>query len=259
MNDSHSYAGSGVPRVPRPHVAPPPPSVTPRARRQLPVWVVALIIICCLIEGGLFLAELFGYRVSVVLPGRTGFALPGTGSYRIGVPIRQYVYGLFGFWSPQFHAGHGLYPGQPALMFLTYGLLHSGLLHLSMNMLSLAAIARELNWLIGARRMAVVYLVSQIIAALVFALMAPKAGPMVGASGAIFGLAGALVGHAAVSGWRRQRPLGQLWRGVGLMVVLNVALTVLMPSIAWQAHLGGTLAGLAMGAWTGLRSSPRRT
>ena len=36
-----------------------------------------------------------------------------------------------------------------------------------------------------------------------FALMAPEAGPMIGASGAIFGLAGALIGHAAVSGWRR--------------------------------------------------------
>jgi rhomboid protease GluP len=80
---------------------------------------------------------------------------------------------------------------------------------------------------------------------------------MIGASGAIFGLAGALIGYAAVTGWRRRRPLGQLWRGVGLMVVLNVALTVLMPSIAWEAHLGGALAGLAMGAAMAMRHNPR--
>lgn len=251
--DNLPVRSSGVPHVARPRSGPPS-----RARRQLPVWVVVLIAACCLIEGGLFLAELFGLRVAIFVPGRTGFALPGAGGYRVGIPIRQFVYGLFGFWSPQFHAGHGLYPGQPAVMFLTYGLLHSGLMHLGMNMLSLAAVARELDRLIGSRMMALVYLVSQIAAALLFALMAPDAGPMVGASGAIFGLAGALIGHAAVSGWRRHRPLGQLWRGVALMVVLNVALTVLMPSIAWQAHLGGTLAGLAMGAWTGMRANPRR-
>ena len=40
------------------------------------------------------------------------------------------------------------------------------------------------------------------------------------------------------------------------MAVLNVALTVLMPSIAWQAHLGGTLAGLVMGV--AMAFGPRR-
>lgn len=202
----------------------------PRRNRRPPPWVTWLIVLCCVIELLAQAAPILGY-----------------GGLRTVMDL------LGGFWSALLHGGRGIYPGQPALMFLTYGLLHGGLMHLAMNMISLAAIARDLNRLIGPRWMAAIYGVSQIAAAALFAVMAPNAGPMVGASGAIFGLAGGLVGYAAVIGWRRQRPLGPLWRGVGLLLVLNVALTVLMPSIAWQAHLGGALAGLAIGVGLAMR------
>lgn len=226
----------------------------PRSRTSLtlPRWVIVLIVICCLIEGALALCDLTGTGFPVRMQGFGGL------TYYVTLPVRQAVFAVLGFWSPQFHALHGVYPGQPALMFFSYGLLHSGLAHLGMNMLSLAAVGRELHRLIGARRMAVVYLVSQIAAALLFAVMKPDAGPMVGASGAIFGLAGALVAHAAVAGYRRQRPLGQLIRAVTILVVLNIVLTVAMPAIAWEAHLGGALAGLLMGVFTGIRATPRR-
>lgn len=231
-------------------------AVRQQARPFLPLWVKIVIALCCGIEALLLICDLLGWRLTVVI------SQPGILSYfnqqRIGIPIRQAVDFLFGFFSAQFHARQGVYPGQPAIMFLTYGLLHAGPIHLGMNMLSLVALARELNRLIGPARMALVYALSQVAAALLFARMTPDGGPMIGASGAIFGLAGALVGFAAMTGWRRRRPLGQLWRGVAVMVVLNVALTVLMPSIAWQAHLGGTLAGLVMGAGMAL-ARDRRT
>ncbi|GGF52629.1 rhomboid family intramembrane serine protease [Paracoccus acridae] len=201
---------------------------------RLPWWVKAVIVLCCGIQALTMLADLLGYPV-----------------------VRQAVVIFGGFWSPILWAGHGVFPGHVLSVFVTYGFLHAGLLHLAMNMLSLVALARELNRLIGPQRMALVYAVTQVAAALLFALMAPDGGPMIGASGAIFGLAGALVGYAAVTGWRRRRPLGQLWRGVAVMVVLNVALTVLMPSIAWEAHLGGALAGLALGGWMAMGRSPR--
>ncbi|VDS07952.1 Rhomboid family protein [Paracoccus haematequi] len=225
-------------------------------RPLLPLWVKVVIGLCCAIEALLLVSDLLNWRLTFVIAQQPGILSYFT-QQRIGVPIRQIVDYLFGFWSAQIHAGHGLYPGQPAAMFATYGFLHAGPIHLGMNMLSLVAIARELNRLIGAARMALVYAVTQVAAALLFALMTPQGGPMIGASGAIFGLAGALIGFAAVTGWRHRRPLGQLWRGVAMMVVLNVALTVLMPSIAWEAHLGGTLAGLVMGAWMAMIRSPR--
>ncbi|WP_207099934.1 rhomboid family intramembrane serine protease [Paracoccus shandongensis] len=201
---------------------------------RLPLWVRAVIVLCCGIQAAIMAADLLGYPI-----------------------VRQAALIFGGFWSPVVWAGHGIFPGHLVTIFATYGFLHGGLLHLGMNMLSLVALARELNRLIGPRRMALVYAATQVAAALLFAAMSPDGGPMIGASGAIFGLAGALIGFAAVTGWRRRRPLGQLWRGVAMMVVLNVALTVLMPSIAWEAHLGGIVAGLVMGAAMALTGSPR--
>lgn len=193
-------------------------------RRQLPVWVIAVIAICCLVELGLIIGEMV-----------------------YGAQLRTMSLFVGGFWSHLFWVNQGIYPGQPIIMFFTYGLMHSGLMHLGMNMISLAVLARELTRMISPGRMFLIYAVSQIAAALLFALMAPTAGPMVGASGAIFGLAGALVSYAAVIGYRKKRPLGPLWRGVLWLLVLNVALTILMPSIAWEAHLGGGIAGVLMG------------
>nr|WP_111301523.1 rhomboid family intramembrane serine protease [Paracoccus saliphilus] len=194
------------------------------APAALPGWVRGLIVLCCLIEGLLLLAGLLGYPIA-----------------------RQAGFMLGGFWSPLFLDGPGLYPGQGITMFLTYGLLHGGLLHLAMNMISLAAVARELTVMVGAARMAVIYVASQVGGAMVFAAMEPQAGPMVGASGAVFGLAAALVGHATVTLRRRQRSTAPLVRAVGLILALNVALTLLLPSIAWEAHLGGAATGLVLG------------
>lgn len=213
------------------------PVAIPRIARpgplRLPLWLRTVVLLCCLVEAATQIAPLLGFeraRVAGVLLG--------------------------GFWTPLLQGGVGLYPGQGVLMFLTYGLLHAGLLHLAMNMISLVAVGRELQRMIGSARMALVYALTQVAAALTFAVMAPQAGPMVGASGAIFGLAGALVGHAAVTLRRRHLSTGPLVRSVGLLLVLNIALTLLLPSIAWQAHLGGGVAGLLLGAAMAL--TPRR-
>lgn len=173
--------------------------------------------------------------------------LPWALNYYVTIPIERIVMQLFGFWSELLHGGTAIYPGQPAVMFVTYGLLHAGLIHLGMNMLSLVAVARELGRFVGPWKMALIYLVSQFAAAALFGAMAPHGGPMVGASGAIFGLAGALIGQAIA--WRLGRGMSMqpVWRAVLVIGGLNLALTVLMPTIAWEAHLGGALAGLALG------------
>lgn len=205
------------------------PAAFPRvsARRlgpvALPLWVRLVILACCLVEGALIASGLFGYPIA-----------------------RHATVMLGGFWSPVFWQGIGLYPFQQWAMFASYGLLHAGLLHLAMNMIGLAALSRELMRMMPTGRMALIYLVSQIAGALVFAWFEPAAGPMIGASGAVFGIAGALVVQTALTLRRRQRSTAPLVRAVALILGLNIALTFAMPSVAWQAHLGGALAGIAV-------------
>lgn len=217
------------PQAPRPAAI---PHVS--ARRlgpvALPIWVRGVILLCCVAELALIAASFFGYPIA-----------------------RHAAVMLGGFWSPVLWAWQGVYAEQPVVMFLSYGLLHAGLLHLAMNMIALAALARELNRLIGPWSMAVIYLVSQIAGALAFAWLNPQAGPMIGASGAVFGIAGALVVQIAMNLRRRRQSTAPLVRAVAVILGLNVALTLLMPSVAWQAHLGGGVAGLILGAISGPR------
>lgn len=195
----------------------------PAGPPRLPFWAVAVIAACCLVEAALWIAPLLGFA-----------------------DARQIAMFLGAFWSPLFWGGAGIYPGQVAAMFLTYGLLHGGPLHLAMNMISLVAVGREVTRLMGPWRFAAVYAASQIGGALAFAWLQPQAGPMIGASGAVFGVAGALVVQAGLTLRRRQRSTRPLVRAVVLILGLNVALTVLMPSIAWEAHLGGAVTGIVL-------------
>lgn len=197
---------------------------------RLPFWVGTLIAVCIVIEGVLSVADLLGYPA-----------------------LRPGAYMLGAFWSPLLVHGTGRYTGQPVLMFLSYGLLHDGVLHVAVNMFSLLAVGRGLAGMIGSRAMAVTYLLCQIAAGLLFAVMQPQAGPMVGASGAIFGLAGAIVGYAVINLRRRHKSIAPLARSAGLIIALNVGLTLAMPEIAWQAHLGGAAAGLLIGAFLAWR------
>jgi membrane associated rhomboid family serine protease len=72
---------------------------------------------------------------------------------------------------------------------------------------------------------------------------------MVGASGAVF----AFLGLWVVWDWRRHRAVGAstrpIWMRVGVLAALNLVFFLgLEGMVAWEAHLGGFLAGLAAGA-----------
>lgn len=122
---------------------------------------------------------------------------------------------------------------------LASGFLHYGLLHIAMNMIALWVLGRDLELLLGKIRFVAVYLVSMLGgAASVFVFGDVKTGTA-GASGAIFGLMGAI----AVAVFRlRLNPRAAI--GV---IVLNVVLSVTIPQISLLGHLGGLVIGaLAM-------------
>jgi membrane associated rhomboid family serine protease len=160
--------------------------------------------------------------------------------------LRLAVYEYGGFWPGLLRDWRPNFPGQPVVMFATYALLHAGALHLVVNMMTLWSLGREVVARVGPRRFLAIYALSALGGAVAFGLLAPTLRPMVGASGALFGLAGAL----AAWEWQARRdeglPTGPVLRFVALLVLLNVVLWWAMQGqLAWETHLGGCLAGAA--------------
>jgi membrane associated rhomboid family serine protease len=132
--------------------------------------------------------------------------------------------------------------------FLTSAFLHSpGLpLHILFNMYALWLVGPYLEQLLGRARFLALYLLSAIGGSVFFLLLADPFnrtqwfGGAVGASGAVFGLFGALV---VVN-----RRLGRESRSIIALIVINAALGFIIPNVAWQAHLGGLLTGAAVAA-----------
>ena len=111
-----------------------------------------------------------------------------------GSPLwRGFAYQNGAFWAGLLHDWRPNYPGQPLAMFLSYAVLHDGAGHLAGNMLTLWLLGRRLLQKIGTRNFLSLYLISAIGGGAGFGLLSQSPHPMVGASGALFGLAGAAI------------------------------------------------------------------
>jgi membrane associated rhomboid family serine protease len=127
--------------------------------------------------------------------------------------------------------------------------LHYGPLHLGLNMLVLWFIGPALEDYLGHGRYLLLYLVSGLAGSAGALLTSPNA-LTVGASGAIWGLMGAAVVLEA----RRIYVFGGQAMG---LVVLNLALTFLIPGISIGGHIGGAVGGaLCVLAFIYLRRTP---
>lgn len=128
--------------------------------------------------------------------------------------------------------------------FLTSAFLHSPsfLLHIGFNMYALWLLGPYLESVLGRLRFAVLYLLSAVGGSVGYLLLTDPltAGGAVGASGAVFGLFGAII----VVNRRLGRQMGQ----IGVIIAINAVLPFLFPAIAWQAHLGGLVTGAALAA-----------
>ncbi|AWW38606.1 rhomboid family intramembrane serine protease [Streptomyces cadmiisoli] len=116
---------------------------------------------------------------------------------------------------------------------------HEAVWHIAFNMLSLWWLGGPLEAALGRARFLTLYLVSGLAGgALTYLLEGPSTASL-GASGAIFGLFGA----TAVL----MRRLNYDMRPVLVLLAINLIFTFGWSNIAWQAHIGGLVAGLVMG------------
>ncbi len=133
---------------------------------------------------------------------------------------------------------------------VTAGFLHDGVFHIFVNMLSLYFVGMVLEPAIGRVNFAAIYFAS-LLAGSFGALLFQPGIPTIGASGAIFGIFGALivVAHA------RGIPIWQ--SGLGFWLILNLIISFSFTGISVGGHLGGLAAGL-LGGWLVVEVGERR-
>lgn len=167
--------------------------------------------------------------------------------------LTAYQYG--GFWVGLLYNWIPNYPAQPYLMFATYAFLHGGLIHLSVNMITLFSLSPLILTRIGPAYFALLYALSAVGGGAGFALLSDSPQPMVGASGALFGLTGAIL---AWEYFDRQVDGIELWPVVRIVVALaafNLVLWWAMDGqLAWETHLGGFVFGWIFAVFVGRRA-----
>lgn len=216
--------------------------VSPERRRREPVFNLAAAVI--VIIGICFAVQIIQ---SYVLDPQQDFALMLHGAF---IPARysgRYALNIYAFTSP-----------------ITYAFLHGGWLHLIINMVWLAAFGSPLANRIGSGRFFFFWIVAALVAALAHYVTHPgDVMPVVGASGAISGMMGAasrfgfyierVNGMPAFAG--RRLSVAQalssravvaflaVWFIVNLVAGMGYLSPGINNPIAWQAHIGGFLAG----------------
>jgi membrane associated rhomboid family serine protease len=145
----------------------------------------------------------------------------------------------------QVHVDYGLYGPFVArgewYRLITAGFLHYGLLHAALNCYFIWIVGGQLERALGRWRYAAVYF-SSLLAGSAGALIVSPRELTAGASGAAFGLMGCmLVGY-------RQRGIPVFRSNLGMVLILNLALTFGISNISIGGHIGGLAGGALCGA-----------
>lgn len=123
--------------------------------------------------------------------------------------------------------------------------LHAGFVHLALNMLSLYFLGAFAEESFGRGRFLALYLISGIASGIAYLYFGDFTKPVVGASGAIFGLLGGVFGFTLQRGtFSWQNPI---IRQLLVLTALNLYVGFSVNNISNTAHIGGLLGGLVFG------------
>jgi membrane associated rhomboid family serine protease len=206
-------------------------SADPRLTTYVLIGINALVWLAITATGGnrSRLAELLalvpkGTCSSSAAPGRF---YPGAGSSA----VCEGATGGDGVW----HAGFADGAWWQAV---TTGFTHVEIWHLALNMLALYVFGPALEQIVGRARFLGIYAVALLGSSAFILWLSPEYGSTVGASGAIFGLLGALLVVARKARLNSQALLQNLGLGIAISVYGFIS-----GGVSWQGHLGGFVAG----------------
>lgn len=131
---------------------------------------------------------------------------------------------------------------------ITAGFVHdpSSPMHIVLNMYSIYIFGATLEPILGRVRFIALYLISILGGSVAVLYLADPYTPVVGASGAFYGLMGAYFVVLRKVGARSNQMVG--------LIAINLVFSFMFPGISWQGHIGGLLAG---GAVASLYASTR--
>jgi rhomboid protease GluP len=124
--------------------------------------------------------------------------------------------------------------------------LHAGLFHIGMNMWCLMDLGPEVESLFCTTKFTVFYLVTGVAGFILSTWLSPL-GMSVGASGAIMGLIGILIGASYHHGHMGKAYRSQLWKWVIYIALIGVFGRFFAMGLDNAAHFGGLVSGLALG------------
>lgn len=171
----------------------------------------------------------------------------------IGSPYwRGAVFGQGAFYRQILTDWQGNFALQPLTMFVSYAFLHANWLHLLINMIALASFGTVIAAQVGAWRFLSAYLLCAIGGGAAHALLSSSAAPVVGASGALFGLLGIWICWGYLDRRRYGEGQVEILRAIGILVLYNLAFWYLLAGrLAWEAHLGGFVTGWVIALFWG--------
>lgn len=124
---------------------------------------------------------------------------------------------------------------------ITAAFVHANILHIFFNMYALYALGPQIEKFYGRKRYLLIYLGSALLGSLLSVVLTNNVS--VGASGAIFGLFGAML----YFGYKYRATLdGFLRSGIIPVIVINLLLGFMIPGIDVYGHIGGLLGGLVL-------------
>jgi membrane associated rhomboid family serine protease len=211
----------------------PTPPTPSRPHRSQEIGAPAFLWV---LVGAMALIELILSAADAGIVGSPGWRW---GAYRVGA-----------FWQPLLSGEVvPVFSGQSITMFGTYAFLHGGLMHLVLNSVVLLALGKFVSASIGPGRTLLVLLLASLGGGLAFGVISSSGLPMIGASGAVFGLIGVWQAWDFRKRRNAHRTLQPVVRSVLALAVGNVVLFVFLDGgLAWEAHLGGWLAGCVAAA-----------
>ena len=167
--------------------------------------------------------------------------------------LRWQGYFRLAFFQPLFNAGlvGEAVPFTTWTGLLTHAFVHGGAVHLLVNSAVFLALGGMIANAIGTVRFLILFVVTALGGILLLTTISTFNGPVVGASGVVFGLFGAVKRWE----WRHIQttgaPSNRFWGTIIALIIMNLALAFYFPfngALAWEAHLGGFIAGFLIAA-----------